>query len=100
MPIAMQTMQQSMKQKLPMISLALSAIEAIVIWGSVGVDARWKEYAPLMSILADYAWLLCGLGAIGLAIASIAVDSPRKIAPVALGVSLIFFFFCGFPMIS
>lgn len=100
MSIMMQTVGRLLKQRLAVISLALSTIEVIVVWGSLAVNAIWRQHAALMYKLASDVWVLCGLGAIGLSIAAIAVASPRKIAPIALGVSLIAFLLCGLPMLS
>jgi len=88
------------KRRLGSISLALSLVEIVIMWGDVAlVQTPSRQTMHLLLNVNTWAWLLGGLGSLGFAVAGLVADSHRMTAFVAVIVAVAAFFICGLQML-
>ena len=86
------------KHKMASISLALSILELVIVWGTVAVVRSFGQQLTLLRLMA-IAWIGGGLASIVSAVAAIVVDPRREIGVLALIVAVAVFLICGLPML-
>jgi hypothetical protein len=89
------------KRKFGCISLAMSLVETIIVYGGVVLVQTSKQphAPPFVVSVASTAWLVGGLGSFGFAVAGLVADSRRTTAIVAMIATIAAFFVCGLQML-
>ncbi len=89
------------KRRFGLISLALSLTELLIIYGAVAwiLVSNPQHTPPSIRSLASSAWLIGGLGSLGFAVAGLVADSHRLVSLIAVVVTILIFFVCGFQML-
>lgn len=79
-------------------SLALCALEIIIVWGAVAFVQLQGQHAVLVT-LASIAWLCGGVTSIMSAIAALIIDPRREIGAMVMIVAVVAFLICGLPFL-
>jgi hypothetical protein len=88
-------------RKFGCVSLMLSAIEILVVWGGVALSKtsiRWDW--NLVRHVLEATYLIGALGSVTFAVVGLAMDNRRTVALLAVIVALVAFVICGLPMVA
>jgi len=87
--------------RLAFISVGISSLEIVVIWGALLISIPWRQlHEPMLLKITAGAWLLGGLGSVALGIVALIVYGDRAPGAAAVSFGVVAFLFCGLTMIA